>query len=955
MVNQRMLSRQISLACAGLLVSALLVPGIASAQNSTATLRGHITAPQGQVPTDVVATNTATGFVNKSKVTADGNYTLVGLAPGSYNIVASGNGSSANQTVAVHVGQSLTLNLDTAAAAAAPSTANATNLSGVTVSAASLFETRTSEVAQNVSQAQIANLPQNERNFLDFAQLVPGVTISHDPNSKSFSSGGQSAENVNVFIDGASQRNDILKGGLVGQDSSRGNPFSQEAIAEYRVLTQNYKAEYEQAGTAIITAVTKSGSNEFHGTVYDYFQNQAMISQDSFDKKNHVKKADYKRQQRGFNLGGPIFKDELEFFVNYEERKDTALENVTITDPAFSQYNGTFSAPFHEKSYFGKLSWQPNQDNNIDLSYSDRKDNEVLGFGGTTVYDGRQNRKNNVSDLVLKWETRGDTWTNDALFDSGHYTWSPVAAEPNLVQQNYEGTAILGGASGLQNKSQDQTTVRDDLTFTGLSWHGDHTVKMGVKYASYSLSLLQNNNAVPSYSYNVSQPGGFVSPYRAAYSPFGTGADIHDSQLGVYVQDDWDVTQRLQLNLGVRWDYETNALDKNYVTPVSQYAVLQYNGLQDNISTGHNRKPQKDEIQPRLGFSLDVSKDGDASTTVFGGAGRYFSRTPYDWLSQEPIHSQVPSYTFLFSPGGTTPGTIAWDPRYLTAAGLNQIIGSGQAGFSNEIDTINNNTKAPYTDQFSVGIKQVLGDWTGSLTLSRVLGYRQFSWIWGNRVPGPGFNLTNPPGAAVSYVVLSNAYKKTQSSSVLVGISKPYTTASGWGLDIAYTYQRAHQSGNDNYSLDYADPSGYPRDYVGPKHNLVVSGQVHGPWDTRFSAIATYNSGTPYTYSLGYNGNDATGLVACDYNCAQYINGRYGRPYINLDLAVSKEWRWGDSQALQLRFDVFNALNRDVINGYNGNFYHFGDFATPDPTFGQTTSADPNQTRRFQIGVRYSF
>ncbi len=955
MINQRVLSRQISLACAGLLVTSLLAPGIASAQNSTATLRGQITAPQGQLPTDVVATNIATGFTNRSKVNASGNYTLVSLAPGTYNIVASGNGSSATQTVTVHVGQSLTLNLD--AGATSVSAANALNLGGVTVSANTLIETRTSEVAQNISQAQIANLPQNERNFLDFAQLVPGITISHDPTNKSFSSGGQSAENVNVFIDGASQRNDILKGGLVGQDSSRGNPFSQEAIAEYRVLTQNYKAEYEQAGTAIITAVTKSGSNEFHGTIYDYYQNQSMIAQDSFDKKNHVKKPDYKRQQRGFNLGGPIFKDQLEFFINYEERKDINNANVAISAnyPQFAQYNGTFSVPFNERATFGKLSWQPNQNNNVDLSYSDRKDNEVIFNSGTQAYQGRQSRTNDVSDLVLKWTSYGDTWTNDLLMDSGRYKWSPVAAEPTLVQQNFEGAATLGGASGLQNKAQDQVTLRDDLTFSGLSWHGDHTVKIGVKYADYSLRLLQNNNAVPSYNYSLNQPGGFDSPYRAVYSPLGTGVNIHDNQLGLYAQDDWDVTARLQLNLGVRWDYETNALDNDYVTPASQYAVLQYNGLQNNISTGNNRKPQKDQIQPRLGFSLDVSKAGDASTTVFGGAGRYFSRTPYDWISQEPIHSQVPNYTFLFSPGGVTPGTIAWDPKYLTPEGLNGILSSGQAGFSSEIDTINNNTKAPYTDQFSVGIKQVLGDWTGSLTLSRVLGYRQFTWTWGNRVPGPGFTLINPPGAAVSYVVLSNGYKKTQSSSVLVAISKPYTTASGWGLDIAYTYQRARQNGGDNYSLDYASPSGYPADYVGPKHNLVVSGQVHGPWDTRFSAIATYNSGAPYTYSRGYNDNPAAGVVACDYNCAQYISGRYGRPYVNLDLAVSKEWRWGGSQALQLRLDVFNALNRDVINGYNSNFYRYGNFTTPDPTFGQATGADPNQTRRFQIGARYSF
>jgi len=939
MVNQRMLSKQISLAFAGLLATTLSLPGIVNAQNSTATLRGHITAPQGQVPTDVVATNTATGFVNKSKVTADGNYTLVSLAPGNYNIVASGNGSNASQTVTVHVGQSLTLNLNTVPAPTA-ATANATNLQGVTVSATALTETRTSEVAQNISQAQIANLPQNERNFLDFAQLVPGVTISHDPTQKSFSSGGQSAENVNVFIDGASQRNDILKGGLVGQDSSRGNPFSQEAIAEYRVLTQNYKAEYEQAGTAVITAITKSGSNEFHGTVYDYFQNQSMIAQDSFDKKNHVKKPDYKRQQRGFNLGGPIFKDELLFFINYEERKDVNNNSVSIIDPRFSQYNGTFSAPFNEKSWFGKLSWQPNENNTIDLSYSDRKDKEILGFGGTTTYQGRTERNNDVSDLLLKWSSYGDNWTNDLLLDSGRYKFNPTAAEPNLIQQIYEpNIAILGGAVGLQNKSQDQTTLRDDLTFTGLSWHGDHTVKMGVKYSSYSINLLQNNNAVPSYNYQIgpTYPGGFTSPYRAVYAPLGTGAQLHDNQLGAYIQDDWDITQRLQLNLGVRWDYETNALNDHYVTPAAQIPTLDYLGLQNNISTGHERKPEKDQIQPRLGFSLDLSKDGDQSTTLFGGAGRYYSRTPFDWLSQEPIHSQVPNYTFQFSPGGVTPGTIAWDPKYLTAAGLNQLLASGSAGFSQEIDTVNNKTRSPYTDQFSLGIKQVLGDWTGSLTLSRVLGYRQFTWLW-NRKVAPGFSLDNLPGSPYG-VVLHNGYKKTQASSVLVSVSKPYTTASGWGLDVAYTYQRARQQGNDNYSLDYVNPAGYPADHVGPKHNLVISGQVHGPWDTRFSGIFTYNSGTPYDVFKG--------TATCDYNCSYFHNAEYGRAYVNLDLAVSKEFRWGQSQALQLRFDVFNVFNRDVINGYNGGFY--------DPNFGQATSADPNQTRRFQIGARYSF
>ncbi|TBR35911.1 MULTISPECIES: TonB-dependent receptor [Dyella] len=943
MASKHALSRHISLALAGLLTTAVLLPTAGFAQNSTATIRGHVGAPSGQTASEVVATNLKNGFTIRAQVGANGNYTLPSLPPGNYRIEAKGTGLS--RDVTVQVGQALTLNLEPTAAPSAAE-ANAANLQGVTVSAA-LIETRTSEVGTNISQTQINTLPQNERNFLDFAKLVPGVTVSRDPNSKTFSAGGQSAENVNVFIDGASLKNNVLKGGVAGQDSTRGNPFSQEAVQEFRVLTQNYKAEYEQAGTAIITAVTKSGTNEFHGSVYDYFQNKSMISQDSFDKKNNVEKPDYRREQRGFSLGGPVLKDALTFFVNYDERKDVGNNTVQTGDPRFAQYNGTFPAPFHEKTFFGKLSWQVNQDNNVDMSLTTRRDNEVLGFGGATTYSARTDRKNRVDDLLVKWQSRGDGWTNDLMLDAGQAKWNPSAAEPDVPQQTYENNiAVIGGAVNMQNKGQNQRTLRDDLTFTDLNWHGQHTVKMGIKYAAYGITVEQNNNAVPSFYYQegANYPGGFDSPYRAVYSPLGANANLHTNQFGAYVQDDWDVTQRLQLNLGLRWDYETNALNKDYVTPAAQIPTLEYLGLQNNISNGNNRSGYKGAIQPRLGFSLDVSGDGDQSTTIFGGAGRYYDRTPFDWIAQEAIHAAVPNYTFYFSPpdangNPTKAGTIAWNPAYLSKAGLDGLIAQGVAGFGTEIDAVNNKTRPPHTDQFSLGVRQVWGDWTGSLTLARVLGYDQFTWAW-NRVVAPGFVLNNLPGSPYG-VVLHNVYKKTQSSSVLIGIDKPYTKASGWGVGLAYTYQDARQQGNDNYSLDYVSPAGYPGGHVGEKHHLVANGIVTGPWDTRLTGIFTYGSGLPFdVFKSSAN---------CDYNCSFYHWDKYGKKYVNLDLSIAKEFRWGENQALELRLDVMNVFNRDVPNdnGYDLNYY--------SPTFGKLTSADPNLSRRFQIGARYSF
>ena len=141
-----------------------------------------------------------------------------------------------------------------------------------------LVDMRTSEVATNISVEQIESLPQGNRNFLNFAALAPGVRINDRDTEKTFQAGALGANAVNVYIDGVSYKNQVINGGVVGQDSSRGNPFPQNAVQEFRVITQNFKAEYEQASSAIITAKTKSGTNEFHGDTFIYYQDKSLVA-----------------------------------------------------------------------------------------------------------------------------------------------------------------------------------------------------------------------------------------------------------------------------------------------------------------------------------------------------------------------------------------------------------------------------------------------------------------------------------------------------------------------------------------------------------------------------------------------------------------------------------------------------------------------------------------------------
>src|SRR5207249_1690074 len=147
-----------------------------------------------------------------------------------------------------------------------------------------VVDQKTAEIATNVTSEQVRYLPQNQRNFLNFANLAPGVKVTQDETNKQITAGGLDGTQINVFIDGVSYKNDVLLGGVVGQDSSRGSPFPQNAVQEFQVLTQNYKAEHEKASSAVITAVTKSGTNNWAGDLFVLYQNKGLVSLDKYSK-----------------------------------------------------------------------------------------------------------------------------------------------------------------------------------------------------------------------------------------------------------------------------------------------------------------------------------------------------------------------------------------------------------------------------------------------------------------------------------------------------------------------------------------------------------------------------------------------------------------------------------------------------------------------------------------------
>lgn len=945
------------LSCA--LASCLLlsVP-VVFAQSTGATVRG-----QASADAKVTATNVETGFSRSVAAGASGNYTLIGLPPGTYRISVESGGETINRDVTLRVGETVTFDAKGGGEAAA---GTGDDLETIVVTAPVLKEAKTSEVATYVSQRQIEALPQASRNFLAFADTVPGMTFeTNSDGSTKLRSGAQSSNGINVFIDGVGQKNYVLKGGISGQDSSSGNPFPQSAIGEYKVISSNYKAEYDQISSAAVTAVTRSGSNEFEGQFFwDYTTNKMRSA--TFSEERNGRKVPSSEEQYGASYGGPILKDRLFFFVAYEAKQIERPRDVRVGDAAFNSalltpelagYLGGANAPFDQDMFFGKLTWQVNDNHLIDFSAKRRSEEELTGIGdGPNTTDYGSSKNNNGTRLDLRWQWNGANWLNDAHVTSEDDAWNP---KPITIGPGYQivstrtgdtnGRPILniGGGQDFQDKGQNGFSLQDDFTFTGID---RHTMKMGFKYKSVEVNAFEQQPYNPQYrvDYLENRDAGRTTlasfvPFRVEFGaqlPGSPSRDIQSSnkQYGFYFQDDWEVNDKLTLNLGLRYDYERSPGFENYVTPANVAAALRgwsnihgpnvdYN-IEDYISNGSNRDAFKGAWQPRFGFSYDLF--ADERHVIFGGAGRSYDRNLFDYLALEQSKSTFPRYSFQFNtpdhPCTVGSGNcLAWNSTYLNPATLYALV-AANPNLGAEVNMISNDIKTPYSDQFSLGMRnsfEVMGnDWSSSVTLVHIRSHDGIQFSLGNRWPDGSFrNPANPnatwggqgwgfPIPGFGTLILADNGIETKLNSLLLSLEKPYTKASPWGFTLAYTYNDAEENRNnaassdEHYLFDYSGQEGQPftRSLGIPKHRLVGTG-IYGIGGFILSAKLTVASPTP---KEAVNCHDVPSFDNCFFDP---FTPKDTIGFKQFDLAVRKDWDTGAGIKFYVRGDVFNAFN----------------------------------------------
>ncbi|HSY49078.1 MAG TPA: TonB-dependent receptor [Thermoanaerobaculia bacterium] len=933
---------------------ALLIVSIAlsaAAQLTTATIHGKVTNANGTaIPAaEIDAVNAASGFVKTAMTGPDGSYTMAGINPGQYNLVITAPGSQTrNETVQVLLGQNVEMNF--------VMSAEASMNQSITVVGNQLVETRTSEAATNVTPQQIENLPQGDRNFLNFAALAPGIRLSTDPLNKTIAGDAQPAEQTNVFIDGVSFKNDVLLGGLVGQDSSRGNPFPQNAVQEFRVITQNFSAQYDHASSAIITAVTKSGGNQFEGSAFDYYQPKAWVAPTTkgFQFSTLSTNSSYHRTQPGISFGGPIVKDRLNFFFSYEgvdEQATTLVNNINVpTDP---QTGGAFPSPFKSNLAFGKMSWQPDRNQSIDVSGNYRREHETRDFGGTTSFQSGTDLKNWVYGMTARDQWNNANALNQATLSWQDYGWNPTPLNPNLVGMNFEGVGRVGGNSTTQEFDQRRIELRDDFNFAPMHWNGEHNFQIGGNFDKMHYNVNKSLFGNPEFDFRTDPANNltFAQPYQAQ---FGFGNPIlatNNNEYGIYGQDNWTINKNLSVTLGLRWDYESHMLDDNYVTPANIVAGLSGKIDPSYFSNGSQRKPSKDEFQPRLGFTYDVT--GLNKTIVFGGFGKYYDRLFLNATLDERYRLQYPVYNIQFSPDGSPRNgapTIKWNPAYLTPAGLNGLIASGVT--QPEVYLLDNNTKVPYSNMFNLGVRQALGTWLGSLSYDGVRGYHGFTWLsaapdglcCAALVPGFGNIIKSDPEG-----------KRYWYNAIEAKLDRPYTSQSRWGATVAWTHGRAEQTGNDLFSLDFPSAAAYGKhDVPGSERDRITATGIFGlPWDIKFSTIASFGSGQ-LTNVLDFTQGFSLANREATHPFSQSITPPKSGGFADrdVDFRVEKDFASIGRTSVGIIGGVYNAFNWTSYGCLNN-------FLGPGDTPASAGLGNPNCVirlgRREEVGLKVNF
>src|SRR5258708_4889254 len=631
---------------------------------------------------EVVITSKATGATRNATTSDAGTFRFDLLADGFYTIKVTKDGfGTVVETVELLVGQTSTANFTLNPGAVSET---------IEVSEqAPLLDVAKTSVSQDITPKEVEELPMVGRDVANLAYLAPGVkaTDSYDPTKNRYwilAVSGWCGRNVNVTVNGVDNK-----------DNTVGGPVMQlplEAVQEFQISTQRFSAENGRSEGAAINIITKQGTNNYHGSLFGYFRDAALDTDEKqADGQGGQVSAHpaYSRQQFGGSVGGPFVKDKLfGFFAIERERESQGLQEsinafnqLVLAQGAglAAQAAASIPRPFYEWRYNGRADWTINNRNTAYVSYTSQSNNSLNdqsdGTGDLT------NGNFTVNHLQLANFTLNSIRPRNAVnqFTFGFQYWN------NLIDSNISAplvtfpSASFGTNTNVPQQSfQRKWQFRDDVSKT----FGKHTLKAGADFiwnpveggffkfsSTLEIDFKANPNCIlatvddstnkcgPSfYPQQFATPGAVTGMTVANGDPYFI---VATKQLGLYVQDDYKVTRRLTLNLGVRWDKDFNTFGSSLISNSRTYQELV--ALNSPISNPYGGKiPINDNknISPRIGFAYDVT--GAGKHGIRGGYRLYFGNSLQNiplFMEQQANPTIFQQVFTLSAPGDPVPGT----------------------------------------------------------------------------------------------------------------------------------------------------------------------------------------------------------------------------------------------------------------------------------------------------------
>jgi hypothetical protein len=880
----------------------LMLPAV-HAQVPTSTISGIVTDPKDAVVAGarVVVTETATAVVRETKTNTDGVYVFSDLPVGSYDLRIESASFAANEIkgIVTEAGRATTLDAKLQIAVVG-TTVNVTEAAGT-------VELTQSMIQGQIDSTTIQNIPLNGRNFLELAYLVPGnrPAPTFDPtktNTLEVSSAGGFGRGGNITVDGGDNNDEVVGGTL--------SNFPADSIQEFQIATGRFTSEVGRSGNSIINIVTKGGSNQYHGSLFDYERNRHLQGLPAtFDRALPAPAFD--RQQFGGSVGGPIIQDKAWWFASAEYRDQNAALQTGARDFATDEIlNTSAPAPLRDALASSRFDYQLSNRNALMVRYSFNRSTDIGPASPAQAEPAfsaaeRQNSLNRFNSLVAGVTTTvSSTQVNNLSFHFDQF-FNNIPTFPNNAPTTDPPLALTNEllfpdlADGENFNLPQATHLNRYQVRDGYSWSiGKHQLRLGGEFQQYNAHGLINPFGTGSvilttdFGFQDLNGDGAVNDLdipiavgiksQAPVTPVPI-PNVGDSYVAGYFQDDWRVTPKLTLNLGLRWEYDSDLTgtdsDSGPCSNLTQEPTHPCVWVANVINLKHS--PDKKDFGPRVGFAYDPF--GTGKTVIRGGYGIYYDRIILEVMGEQRVQDDrqltvqqfagssctfpggppTPSLNYCFVPGASfAPGspTLA-DPF----AGPSQVGGVG-------IIAVSNDAHHPIFQQFSLGAQQQLGSsWLLSADGLHVFGEKQIIGHYlrstdsnSPYVSCPGDNIpctvTDPLTGIPDNVTLLESAAKSWYDGLIVSLQhRPvqlgkvtYLYNLSYTLSKTLDYSDDDQLTNNNVDeqVDLAEglnslrlEKGYAA--TDERHRLTAYGLLQMPWGLSHAPIYTFGSGVP--------------------------------------------------------------------------------------------------------------